>query len=122
MGTWVQELEPEAPVFVDFDIPDSAEGEGHIDVMRGALLHSVKVRYKKIDHYQVITPTAWNCSPRDNEGRRGALEEALIGTPIEDLENPVEIGRVARSFDVCGSCAVQMVKPDRKKVGSLKII
>ena len=108
---WVDDLEPGAPVFKDFQIPSSAEGEGLIDVMRGGLLHSIKVKSKKISHYQIITPSAWNCSPRDNQGKRGALEEALVGTEIEDLENPVEIGRIGRSFDVCGSCAVHIVKP-----------
>ncbi|RQD76590.1 MAG: hyaluronate lyase [Candidatus Syntrophonatronum acetioxidans] len=109
MARWVDDLEPGAPVFRPYEVPALAEGEGFLDAMRGALLHSVKIRNHRIEHYQIITPTAWNCSPRDNKGKRGPLEEALVGTPLEDLENPVEIGRVARSFDVCGSCAVHMV-------------
>ncbi len=108
MEGWLKELEPGAPVYTDFEIPSSAEGEGYLDVMRGALQHSVRVSNKKISHYQIVTPTTWNCSPRDNEGQRGALEEALVGTPVEDPENPVEIGRVSRSLDVCGSCAVHI--------------
>lgn len=109
MDKWLGDLEPEGPVFKEYEVPARGEGEGYLDAMRGGLMHSVKIKNHKIEHYQIITPTAWNCSPRDNSDRRGPLEEALAGTPLEDLENPVEIGRVARSFDVCGSCAVHMV-------------
>ena len=37
---------------------------------------------------------------------RGPIEEALIGIPIEDPTNPVEVGHVARSFDSCLVCTV----------------
>lgn len=30
---------------------------------------------------------------------------ALIGTEINSIENPVEIGRIVRSFDPCSNCA-----------------
>ncbi len=121
LAEWLEQLEPGAPVFQNFEVPSSGQGEGLMDVMRGGLLHSVKVKNQRITHYQIITPSAWNCSPRDNQGKRGALEEALVGTEIEDLENPVEIGRVGRSFDVCGSCAVHIISPDRKSLHHLRI-
>jgi len=69
----------------------------------------MRMRAGRITHYQIITPSAWNCSPRDDEGRRGPVEEALIGTPIEDFDQPIEVGRVARSFDPCLACAVHMI-------------
>ncbi|MEL7597751.1 MAG: nickel-dependent hydrogenase large subunit, partial [Clostridiaceae bacterium] len=51
-------------------------------------------------------------SPKDSNGVRGALEEALIGTHIEDSKNPVEIGRIVRSFDPCVSCATHVLSKE----------
>jgi hydrogenase large subunit len=87
---------------------------------RGALGHWVKIQDEKIVHYQIITPTAWNGSPRDEHGARGAWEEALIGTPVKDLENPVEAGHVVRSFDPCLVCAVHCLHKGRES-GRLRL-
>lgn len=95
-------------------IPDG-EGAGMIQAARGALGHWVKVQDGKIAHYQIITPTSWNGSPRDERGLRGAWEEALIGTPIKDIKNPVEAGHVVRSFDPCLVCAVHSIQKGKKK-------
>ena len=38
-------------------------------------------------------------------GLKGTSEKALIGTLAKDAENPVELGRIIRSFDPCVSCA-----------------
>ncbi len=95
-------------------IPDG-EGAGLIQAARGALGHWVRIEDEKITHYQIITPTAWNGSPRDERGARGAWEEALIGTPIKDLKNPVEAGHVVRSFDPCLVCAVHCLQKKGKK-------
>lgn len=93
-------------------IPDG-EGAGMVEAARGALGHWVKVEDERITHYQIITPTAWNGSPRDAEGRRGAWEEALIGTPIADQTNPVAAGHVIRSYDPCLVCAVHCLHNGR---------
>lgn len=95
-------------------IPDG-EAAGMLQAARGALGHWVKVRHGKIVHYQIITPTSWNGSPRDEHGCRGAWEEALVGTPIKDINNPVEAGHVVRSFDPCLVCAVHCVQKGQKK-------
>ncbi len=81
-------------------------GAGLTQAARGALGHWVKVEDRKIVHYQMITPTAWHASPRDDGGVRGVMEEALVGTPVKDDQNPVEIGHVIRSFDACLVCTV----------------
>ncbi len=99
-------------------IPDG-EGAGLIQAARGALGHWVKVKNEKISHYQIITPSSWNGSPRDKEGLRGAWEEALIGTPIKDINNPIEAGHVIRSFDPCLVCAVHCLQ--KGQTGSLTL-
>jgi hydrogenase large subunit len=77
--------------------------------MRGALGHWLKIKDGKIAHYQIITPTSWKFSPRDNQGQRGPVEQALLGTAVADPENLIEIGRIIRSFDPCFTCAVHMI-------------
>ncbi len=66
----------------------------------------------KIDNYQLVVPTTWNASPRDAKGQRSAYEAALIGTPVHDPEEPLEILRTIHSFDPCLACAVHLYDPD----------
>ena len=82
------------------------QGWGATEASRGALCHWVEVEGGKIKNYQIITPGTWNIGPRDGEGARGPIEQALIGTPIADATDPVEVGHVARSFDSCLVCTV----------------
>lgn len=91
-----------------YELPEKAEGKGLIDTTRGALGHWTKIENKVISFYQLIPPTVWNFSTRDQNGYRGVTEEALIGTTIQNTDNPVEIGRIIRSFDPCISCATHV--------------
>jgi hydrogenase large subunit len=84
-------------------------GQGLVEAPRGALGHWVKIKGNKILSYQIITPTAWNASPRDANDVRGPLEEALIGTMVSDTENPVALHHVVRSFDPCLVCTVHAI-------------
>jgi hydrogenase large subunit len=86
------------------------QGVGLADATRGGLGHWVTIKNGKIAKYQVITPTTWNASPRDMDEVRGPWEEALIGTPVKDHSNPVELGHVIRSFDACLFCTVHTIK------------
>jgi len=86
--------------------PKDGQGWGATEAIRGALAHWISVKDNKIENYQIVAPTTWNCGPRDAEGHRGPIEEALIGTPIATKTDPVEVGHVARSFDSCLVCTV----------------
>ncbi|MCP4296258.1 MAG: nickel-dependent hydrogenase large subunit [Proteobacteria bacterium] len=88
--------------------PKEAKGFGLSEAPRGALAHFVKIRNKKIDNYQLVVPTTWNASPRDSKGQRSAFEESLIGTPVENIEQPLELIRTIHSFDPCLACAVHL--------------
>jgi len=105
-GVWLDQLKPDAPAFKDFSIPESGRGYGLTEAARGALGHWLAIKDKKISNYQCVVPTTWNCSPRDDRGVAGPVEQALVGVPIADAENPVEAARVVRSFDPCLACAV----------------
>ncbi|MEQ8197460.1 MAG: nickel-dependent hydrogenase large subunit, partial [Clostridiaceae bacterium] len=98
--------EPEQKVY---EIPENAKGRGLSDTTRGALGHWISIENKKISHYNIVTPSAWNCSPADSKGVKGVIEQALIGTPIENPDKPVEVGRIVRSFDPCISCATHVI-------------
>ncbi len=114
MKGWARELKQGQPIFQPYEFPDGeVSGVGYHGAMRGALAHWVTIKDKRIAHYQIVTPSAWNCSPRDDTGARGPIEEALIGTPVADSENPIEIGRVVRAFDPCLSCAIHLIQPGR---------
>jgi [NiFe] hydrogenase large subunit/hydrogenase large subunit len=86
--------------------PSEAQGVSIGESPRGALGHWVTVKDGTIRSYQVVDGTTWNASPRDDKGLRGALEEALLGTPVADPTRPVEILRTVHSFDPCAACAV----------------
>jgi ferredoxin hydrogenase large subunit/hydrogenase large subunit len=105
-AVWLEQLKPDEPTFRDFRVPDTGRGYGLTEAARGALGHWLTLQDKKISNYQCVVPTTWNCSPRDDRGVAGPVEQALVGTPIADAENPVEAARVVRSFDPCLACAV----------------
>ncbi|MDH5542158.1 MAG: nickel-dependent hydrogenase large subunit [Nitrospinota bacterium] len=121
MGFWINELlanlkKGDFETCTSFDMPDTARGFGMTEAPRGALGHWVEIEKKKIKNYQLIVPTTWNGSPRDAKGRRSAFEESLIGTPIHDPKQPVEILRTIHSFDPCLACSVHVIDPVTNEV------
>jgi len=88
--------------------PNEAKGVGMTEAPRGALAHWIVIKNEKIDNYQLVVPSTWNASPRDNEGKRSAYEEALLGTPVANAEKPLELLRTIHSFDPCIACAVHL--------------
>jgi Ni,Fe-hydrogenase I large subunit len=81
-------------------------GWGATEAVRGALCHWLEIEGGKIKNYQIVSPTTWNAGPRSSDGARGPIEQALIGTPIADPRDPVEVGHVCRSYDSCLVCTV----------------
>ncbi len=88
--------------------PAEAKGVGTSEAPRGALAHWIVIKDRKIDNYQLVVPSTWNASPRDSKGQRSAYEAALIGTPVHDPKQPLEIIRTIHSFDPCLACAVHL--------------
>lgn len=111
LDEWLSLVQPDQPTIAPYEEPPEGEGVGLTDAMRGCLGHWIKFKNGRSTHFQVITPTAWNFSPRDARGQRGPVEQALIGTPVENNEDLIEVGRVVRSYDPCFSCAIHLINP-----------
>jgi Ni,Fe-hydrogenase I large subunit len=90
--------------------PARARGFGPHEVPRGPLGHWVEISDGTISRYQVVAPTTWNASPRDDRGRPGPYEQALVGTPVADPKRPLELLRTVHSFDPCMACAVHVLQ------------
>ncbi|MFQ6608465.1 MAG: nickel-dependent hydrogenase large subunit [Fidelibacterota bacterium] len=104
MVDWTGELtenikNDQTDLWYSYDLPDSAMGVGTWEAPRGALAHWNNIENGVLKNYQVVSPSTWNFSPRDDNGTRGPVEEALIGTPVENPEQPIEVMRVVHSFD-----------------------
>lgn len=120
MEKWISEASQEDSFYNFGEEIDEGEGMGLTHGARGALGHWVKVAGGDIQHYQIITPTAWNASPRDASVTRGPWEEALIGTEIRDPANPLELGHIVRSFDACLVCAVHVISGNRNRPAGIR--
>ena len=98
--------------------PKSAKGVGFTEAPRGALGHWVKIDNGKVSLYQAVVPTTWNAAPESQTGGKGPYEAALIGTPMADPEQPLEILRIIHSFDPCIACAAHIIDlKSRQDVG-----
>ena len=99
MEGWLNALRPGENTLVP--LPDMTDGEGCslTEAPRGSLMHCLTVMEGRLSSYQILPATLWNASPRDDAGLRGPMEEALVGLPVPDEENPVNAGRLVRAFD-----------------------
>ena len=102
--------------------PAEAQGWGFEEAPRGSLGHWVKIAGETIENYQLVVPSTWNGSPRDQKGRRGAWEEALVGTPVADPAKPLEVLRTVHSFDPCMACAVHVYDPDAGSSVEIRVV
>jgi Ni,Fe-hydrogenase I large subunit len=101
--------------------PAEAQGWGFTEAPRGALGHWVHIKDTKIENYQAIVPSTWNCSPRDAKGEPGPYESALIGTPIADEKMPLEVLRTIHSFDPCMACGVHLLDAEGRETNLITL-
>jgi [NiFe] hydrogenase large subunit/hydrogenase large subunit len=101
--------------------PVHATGAGFHEAPRGALGHWVEIDHGSIARYQCIVPSTWNAGPRDSKEVRGPYEAALLGTPVADPEQPIEILRTVHSFDPCMACGVHVVDPKGRELARVTV-
>jgi len=108
---WIMKIDPSKPFFRKAKVPRTAQAMGLTEAPRGALGHWISIERGRIRGYQVVTPTVWNASPRDSRGNRGPIEQSVIGTPVSDESDMIEVQHIIRSFDPCIACSVHSISP-----------
>jgi hydrogenase large subunit len=114
MAEWIRNLPEHGEYFKKLNTPIVEQAIQINDAPRGPLLHSMTVKDDSIVTYNIITPSTWNFSPKNEQGYRGPVEEALVGTKIINLDDPVEVGRIIRAFDPCLSCGTHLIDLGKK--------
>jgi [NiFe] hydrogenase large subunit len=127
MEGWINELitnikNGDTKTYQAWQMPDKGMGVGLNDVPRGSLGHWIQIENKKIKNYQYVVPSTWNMGPRCEKGKKGPLEEALIGTPVADPKRPLEVLRTVHSFDPCVACGVHVIDPESNQVYKIRVI
>jgi len=122
MVDWLLQLKPGEPTIIESQIPEQGEGAGLTEAPRGAVGHWMTINDAKIARYQVITPTAWNASPKDDKNQPGAVEQAIIGTKVKDKDNPFELVRIVRAFDPCLACSVHLLDARGCELGIFRAV
>ncbi len=122
MVDWLTSLKPDEPSIIETEIPEKSEGAGLSEAPRGSVGHWITIKDRKIDRYQVISPTAWNASPKDDKDQPGAVEQALIGTKVKDKDNPFEVVRIVRAFDPCLACSVHLLDARGNDLGVFRAV
>ncbi|XOO23264.1 hydrogenase 2 large subunit [Edwardsiella ictaluri] len=97
-------------------------GVGFEEAPRGALSHWIVIKGGKIANYQAVVPSTWNSGPRNGQDEPGPYEQALVGTPVADINKPLEVVRTVHSFDPCMSCAVHVVNTLDGETTKVKIL
>jgi hydrogenase large subunit len=96
-------------------------GMGMHEAPRGALSHWVVIEKGAFTNYQAVVPTTWNASPRDEKGVPGPYETSLIGNPVVDPEQPLEVLRTVHSFDPCMACSCHTLDASGKEIAQVKV-
>jgi hydrogenase large subunit len=109
-----------------FNRPTFPQGEqrgfGFHEAPRGVLSHWVVIRDGKIANYQAVVPSTWNAGPRDQNDEPGPYEASLLGNPVADPEQPLEVLRTVHSFDPCLACAIHMVDTSKREIVRVKAL
>lgn len=84
--------------------------------------HWIEIDGGKIKNYQYVVPSTWNFGPSDGKNQKGPVENSLIGTPVADPKQPLEILRTDHSFDPCIACAVHVIDPHTNETYKVRVI
>lgn len=128
MLNWLDELEREMGKGLKihdtdhWNPPYAAKGVGLTEVPRGALGHWIKIQDHVTENYQMVVPTTWLFSPKDAQGNFGPMEKSLIGIPIPDENNPINVVRVVRSYNPCIACAIHLIDPQTNEIRKFRIV
>ena len=95
---------------------NEVKGVGYHEAPRGVLSHWIVIKDEKVKNYQAVVPSTWNSGPRNAQDQPGPYEASLLGTPVANAEQPLEVLRTVHSFDPCLACAVHLADQDNKEI------
>lgn len=126
MVTWLDALENRLSnggkeIYSDYTMGTSS-GIGFLEAPRGALGHWINIQGNTIDNYQMVVPTTWNLGPRCADNIPGPLEQTLVGLPVADTANPLEVLRVVHAFDPCIACGVHVIDKNSGQTHEFKVV
>ena len=61
----------------EFSFDRNGDGEGRVESPTGAIIHKVKIKDGVIENYEVVSPSNWNLSPKDQFNRKSIVESEL---------------------------------------------
>jgi hydrogenase large subunit len=98
------------------------QGFGFHEAPRGTLSHWIVIRDGAIANYQAVVPSTWNAGPRDSKDQPGPYEASLVGNPVADAEQPLEVLRTVHSFDPCIACAIHTLDVEGRPIAQVKAL
>jgi len=124
---WLDELEynlstNNKQIYQNYTLSSAGTGIGFLEAPRGALGHWIDIQDKSIANYQMVVPTTWNLGPRCARGIAGPLEKSLVGLPVAEPANPVEVLRVIHSYDPCVACGVHVIDRESNETYKIKVL
>jgi [NiFe] hydrogenase large subunit len=122
MEDWLTQLAPGSAAYRTMPMPASGAGVGFNEAPRGALGHWIDIQNGQIGNYQMVVPSTWNFGPRCVNDLAGPVEQALVGTPVADPAQPLEVLRTVHSLDPCIACAVHVVDPESDRTYEVRVI
>ena len=126
MFAWLDDLEArlgsgDKEIFSNYNVA-TGSGIGFLEAPRGALGHWINITGQAIENYQMVVPTTWNLGPRCSDNIPGPLEQALVGLPVADPSNPLEVLRVVHAFDPCVACGVHVIDTDKGETHAFRVV
>jgi hydrogenase large subunit len=98
------------------------QGFGFHEAPRGTLSHWIVIENGVIKNYQAVVPSTWNAGPRDAKSQPGPYEASLVGNPVADPEQPLEVLRTVHSFDPCIACAIHTLDIDGHEIANVRAL
>ena len=98
------------------------QGFGFHEAPRGTLSHWVVIENGVIKNYQAVVPSTWNAGPRDAKNQPGPYESSLVGNPIANVEQPLEVLRTIHSFDPCIACAIHTLDVEGRELARVRAV
>jgi len=97
--SWLDQLDLKESFYTKPTEYAEGKGFGSTEAARGSLSDWIVIEDSKIKNYQVVLRRPGTSGRATATTSWGPIEKALVGSPIVDPEDPVELGHVARSFD-----------------------